>query len=330
LCGSYVRFFVQNVLTGPAYGRSTGSLQLRPLGFRQAAAFFPHWSHEDHVRAFAVTGGMPYYILQLEATQSLAWNIAHRVLQRGAVLYRDAELVLYEELREPRLYFSILRAMADGCTRLSEIAQRVGTRSEITPYLRNLEALDLVSYAAPLLGRQRRGVWTITDPYLRFWFRFVLPHQRQLEHGASVDRLYQELIAPALDHFVSKPAFEEICRAWVTLEGDKGTFHHIGEVGAWWGPIPKPLPGNARHQSEGEIDVIATWGTAVTLAGEAKWSREPVGFGALNHLREVVTQVPGAGEDTQLVLFGRAFEPKLQAAATAEGVRLVSVDDLYA
>src|SRR6267378_2149983 len=44
LCGSYVRFFVKNVLTGPAYGRNTGSLQLRPLTYREAALFLPGWS----------------------------------------------------------------------------------------------------------------------------------------------------------------------------------------------------------------------------------------------------------------------------------------------
>src|SRR5262249_10952944 len=125
VCGSYIRFFEQHVLTGPAYGRNTGSLQLRPLGYRQAAAFFPHWSHEDHVRAFALSGGIPYYLLQFDPAKSLEWNIVHRLLQRGAVLYQEAELLMREELKEPRLYFSILRAIADGCTRVSEIAARV-------------------------------------------------------------------------------------------------------------------------------------------------------------------------------------------------------------
>ena len=41
LCRSYVRFFVKNVLTGPAYGRNTGSLPLKPLVYRDAARFFP-------------------------------------------------------------------------------------------------------------------------------------------------------------------------------------------------------------------------------------------------------------------------------------------------
>jgi AAA+ ATPase superfamily predicted ATPase len=330
LCGSYVRFFVQNVLTGPAYGRSTGSLQLRPLGYRQAAAFFPHWSHEDHIRAYAITGGIPYYMLQFDSAQSLQWNIVHRVLQRGALLYQEAEYLVREELKEPRLYFSILRAIAGGCTRVREITGRVGSRGNITPYLKNLEALDLVAFREPLLGKQRRGVWTITDAYLRFWFRFVLPHQRQLEHGASADRVYHEMVAPVLDHFVSKPTFEEICRAWVTFAGDTATLHRIGEVGAWWGPIPDPLPANPRHQSEGELEVVAAQGRSLVLAGEAKWSRQPVGLGVLNHLREVVAHVLGADKDTQLMLFGRTFDPNLQIVAAAEGVKLITPDDLYA
>ncbi len=61
LCGSYVRFFERNVLTGLVYGRHTGAWQLRPLGYRQTATFFPTWSREDHIRAYAVTGGIPHY-----------------------------------------------------------------------------------------------------------------------------------------------------------------------------------------------------------------------------------------------------------------------------
>src|SRR6266849_496954 len=125
LCGSYVRFFVKNVLTGPAYGRNTGSIQLSPLNYREAALFLPGWSAEDHIRAYAVTGGIPHYLLQFDAQRSLAWNIAHNVMRRGAVLYQEAELVVREELREPRLYYSILRALSDGLTRVSEITARV-------------------------------------------------------------------------------------------------------------------------------------------------------------------------------------------------------------
>jgi uncharacterized protein len=328
LCGSYIRFFVQNVLTGPAYGRNTGSWKLQPLGYRQAAGFFPDWSHEDRLRAYAVVGGIPHYILQFDPARSLAWNITNRILRRGSVLFQEAELLVREELREPRIYFSTLRAMADGATRSGEIAARVGAGNDLTPYLRNLEALDLVSYREPLGGKSRRGVWTIIDPYLRFWFRFLLPNRLQLEHGGSPERVYRQLVAPHLDHFVSKPTFEEVCRSWVVAQSNAGTISDIGNVGAWWGRVPSPTPENPRNRIEGEIEVVAMSGKRLRLAGEAKWSRVPIGCRALNHLREVVAHVPGAAEDTLLLLFGRDFDPKLRAAEL-EGVRLVGIDELY-
>jgi hypothetical protein len=40
--------------------------------------------------------------------------------------------------------------------------------------------------------------------------------------------------------------------------------------------------------------------------------------------------LPGADEQTQLILFGRAFDPRLETVAAQEGVRLVRPDDLYA
>ena len=337
LCGSYVRFFVNNVLTGPAYGRNTGAWQLRPLGYRQAAEFLPTWSAEDRIRAYAVAGGVPHYLEQFDPARSLAWNVAHRVLRRGSVLYQEAELLMREELREPRLYFSILRAISDGCTRVGEITERVrplSSSTDITPYLYTLQDLGLAEYRQPVVGRAaRRGVWQIVDPYLRFWFRFVVSNRTPLEHGGDPERVYRHSVAPSLDAFVSRPAFEEICRTWV-LEGAAGDARRpdlsVERVGAWWGPVPQPTPENPRYRVEGELEVVAADGDRVVLAGEAKWSREPIGFGVLNHLRDVVRHVPGATDATQLVLFGRSFDPRLEAVAEDEGVWLIGPDRLYA
>jgi len=52
-------------------------------------------------------------------------------------------------------------------------------------------------------------------------------------------------------------------------------------------------------------------------------------LGVLNYLREVAAHVPGWGQNTQLFLFGRSFDLNLDAVAHAQGVRLVTVDDLY-
>src|SRR6266567_1482035 len=278
LCGSYVRFFVNNVLTGPAYGRNTGTLQLRGLDYREAAMFFPDWSPEERIRSYAVLGGIPHYLLQFDPRRSLAWNIPHNVLRRGAVLYQEAELLVREELREPRVYYSILRALSDGLTRVSDITARVrgaAGGSDLSPYLATLQELELVEYVRPVVGESvRRGVWTVSDPYLRFWFRFVLPYRNRLEHGADVERFYSDVVGPALDHFVSKPTFEEICRAWVLAQANTGNWSAVERVGAWWGPIPAPGPGQPQRQVEAELAVVGVAGKRVVVAGEAKWTRE--------------------------------------------------------
>jgi len=333
LCGSYIRFFEENVLNGPAYGRHTGFIQLHPLSYREAGLFLPGWSAEDRIRAFAVTGGMPHYLRQLDPHGSLAWNIAHNVLERGAVLYQEAELVVREELREPRVYYSILRAISDGCTEASKISDRVqlAPRTNIAPYLQTLRDLGFVDNREAVVGRtMRRGIWILADPYLRFWFRFVLPNKQQLDTGHDVERFYRTAVAPRLDDFVSKPIFEDICRAWVGQQIALGAWPGVTKVGSWWGPMPKPLPDNRRNQVEAEIAVVAAAGDQVVLAGEAKWTNKPVGFDVLNHLRSVVDNLPGADASTQLMLFGRRFEPRLGAAAEAEGIRLITPAQLYA
>jgi uncharacterized protein len=334
LCGSYIRFFAKNVLTGPAYGRNTGSLQLRPLDYRAAALFFPDWSAEDRIRAYAVTGGVPHYLLQFNSQRSLSWNITHNVLQRSAVLYQDAELLVREELREPRVYYSILRALSDGLTRVSEITTRVrgpGGGSDLSAYLSTLQELGLAEYQQPVIGPAvRRGIWTVSDPYLRFWFRFVLPYRSRLEHESNTDRFYSDVVAPSLDHFVSKPTFEEICRAWVLAQTATVQLSAVERVGAWWGPVPSPKPGQPKRQTEGELEVVAVAQNHVVFAGEAKWTREPVGLGILNHLRDVLRSVPGATPDTQLGLFAREFEDHLRTEGAHENVQLVTPADLFA
>jgi len=259
----------------------------------------------------------------------LAWNIAHNLLRRGAVLYQEAELLLREELKEPRVYYSILRAIADGSTRAGEIASRVGMASDLTPYLRTLAALDLVTYREPLHGKGRRGVWTIADPYLHFYFTFLLPHRAALEHGAQPEQVYRDVVAPRLDHYVSKPVFEDICRSWLRSQAARGALPWFVDVGAWWGAIAQPTPENPRHSVEAEVEVVAFQGNALQIVGEAKWTREPVGLSVLNHLRAVAHSIAGAQADTRLILFGRAFNERLVTVAMAEGVRLVGLDDLY-
>jgi hypothetical protein len=164
---------------------------------------------------------------------------------------------------------------------------------------------------------------------LRFWFRFVLPFRSRLEHGADVDAFYEAAVEPALDQFVARPTFEELCRAWMLDRVEAGAWPRVDAVGAWWGPVPSPTTDQPRRRAEAELHVIGAAGTRVIVAGAANWTHEYVGFDALSHLRDVIRYVPGADDKTELVLFGRDFDYRLKRRADEEHVMLVTAEALY-
>ncbi len=283
LCGSYIGMMEETVLgyQAPLYGRRTAQYLLEPLQFRDARLFYPSFSAEDQVRAYAVYGGTPAYLRTIQPDQTLAQNILDGILTRGAFLYDEVRFVLQQELREPRNYFAILQAIAAGKTRLNEIKQTTGIEGA-TAYLDTLQQLHLVERSVPVTESQpqksRRGIYRLKDHYLRFWFRYVHPNRSALERGAAQLVLHNPVLAE-LDHF-SSLAFEEVCQQYLWQAGLSGRLAFIpNQVGRWW-------------NADQEIDLIAL-GEAEAMFVECKWSSKPVGVDILVNLERKAQTVIG-------------------------------------
>ncbi len=323
LCGSYVSFMERETLSyqSPLYGRRTGQLHLQPLGYLDAGQFFPKYSLEDRVLAYAILGGMPFYLSAFDPTKELAANIRSKILEPASVLYSEARLLLMEELREPRNYFSLLRAISFGKTRLNEIAQEAGLTSGVaSKYLDVLQGLGLVDRQLPVTERRpersRQGIYRITDNYLAFWFRFVLPNVARVQEG-DADRVVAERIQPFLTQFAGR-RFEEVCMQFVRRHRGTGPLAvDFDRVGGWWA-------------GGEEIDIIAVNEERVVLVGECKWTTEWMKIGDLNDLRRRAA-LAGFQEPVVYTLFSRSgFDPNLRELAQAEGIRLFGLEELFA
>jgi hypothetical protein len=274
LSGSYIGMMEETVLgyQAPLYGRRTGQYLLEPFLFEDARAFFDGYSLEDQGRAYAVYGGTPAYLETLRTNTPLTQNILEGILTRGAFLYDEVRFVLQQELREPRVYFAILQAIAAGRTRLNEIKQAAGVDGAAA-YLDTLRQLHLVERRVPVTEKQphksRRGIYRLRDPYLRFWFRFVHPNRSQLERGGG-PMILETQVLPQLDTFTG-PVFEEICMQFLWATGLSGRlpFAPTG-IGGWW-------------RANEEIDLVAVGETDALLV-ECKWSNKPAGTDILGSL----------------------------------------------
>lgn len=332
--GSAISFFEEKILIGKVFGRRTAGGLLRPLSYRDAASFFPRWSPADRIRAWGVLGGMPYYLEQFDPDRSLAWNVRERMLRRNQVLYNEADLLLRDELRDAPTYQSVLAAVAAGRTRNADIANHSGVAANhLSTILGRLERLHLVERSVPFgedPSASKRGLWSILDNYLAFWFEFIRPNLIDLDAGRA-DAIFADDIRPRLDKFVSKPAFERLCRDYVrSAIGRDPRLPARGDVAAWWGPVTVRDGGRPRTEQR-EADVVVGSRRAIALVGEIKWSDGLVDLDALAQLRTAVAAVPGASSSTRLALFGReGFTDRLRAVAEQEEIALITAAEMLA
>ncbi len=328
ISGSEVSFFEREILTGSMYGRRTGQQQLAPFGYKAAGLFFPSWSAADRMRAYAVCGGMPYYLEQFDESLPLDENILRAVLQRSGVLHEEAKLLLYEQLPEPQKFFSILRAIENGANRYNEIAQRTGVRdSALNNALELLRELYLVRRKVPVTianpERTKQTSYEVTDGYLRFYFRFMHPFESRLKNNADAERHLRQTVMPGLDQFVSRPAFEEACQDYLRVHEQAAT------VGTWWGQVREGPRWVTR-----ELDGLALDGGGhVTAIASAKWTNEQPGTSEESLLARLESELPKVGPNVRHYFFSRSgFDASLMALAAAEPHRVVLVTpaDLYA
>lgn len=278
LCGSQVR--VMETLQSqqsPLFGRLTGQWHLQPLPFSALATFFPNWSAEERVTAYAMIGGVPAYLEWLDPALSLQQNIRKIVLSPGTMFLAEPTFLLYDEVREPQSYLAVLKAIGAGHHTLDAISKAsLISKSHLSAYLSRLQALRFVERRLPATltpaqqRRSKRGRYHLIDPYFRFYFRFLAPHQDRLpfDPKPALNHLEKELRA-----FVGQTAFEELARIWTFNQGKKDRLSFDPEqIGSHWS-----------HRVQ--VDVIAiNWQTRDILLGECKWGQKKIGKAVLEDL----------------------------------------------
>jgi len=173
-------------------------------------------------------------------------------------------------------------------------------------YLARLQELNLVERRLPatLTAAQRRrsksGRYHLTDPYFRFYFRFLAPHQQSLlRPEETLNHIKKELRA-----FVGL-AFEQLVQQWLATRPE-GLPFRPESIGSYW-------------ERNVQVDAVAvSWQAKVLLLGECKWGEGPVSRSTIRELleRKAPRITKNLGEDWTLhhALFAR--EGFTDAAAT--------------
>ena len=248
LCGSSQQMMSKLVFdqTAPLYGRADEILRLRPMPVNTLREFLSVDAVAS-VEEYAVWGGVPIYWEIRKQYGSLEESISTSLLNPLGVLHEEPARLFLDDLRTSFQVDSLLNVIGNGCHRLSEIAARLQKpATHLNHPLTTLIDLGFIRRDIPFgesIRTTKRTLYRISDPFLRFYFRYVTPNRSllALDHTDGVVRQIRSGFAL----FVSAQ-WEQICRDSV---------HRIFPDTSW---LPaQSWWGNDRFGKPLELDVVS-------------------------------------------------------------------------
>ena len=228
----------------PLYGRPTSKFTLHPFTIQVLKQIYhdhaPNYRNEDLLCLYMITGGVAKYVeLLMDAGCYTKEKMLNYVCRRDSYFLTEGRDLMNQEFGdESATYFSILQLIANGLNRRSDIDG--ATQKDMGTFIQNLEKnYGLVNRLKPILSKpnSKTSTYEISDPFLRFWFRFVCPYQSLVERG-QLSLLKQNMVR-GYEQFTGH-TLEQYFQALV-MENGQYTM-----VGNWWD-----------RKGENEIDLIA-------------------------------------------------------------------------
>lgn len=324
LCGSSMSFMENQVLgyESPLYGRRTAQLKIQGLTYREMTAFHPQLSYEKQALLYGITGGIPHYINKLGVGDDLDEALKENLFHSASYLFEEPENLLKQELREPAMYNSIITAIAQGESRVNEIATKAGIESSACmKYLGVLLELGILKKETPITEKAgRKTIYLLGDNFFRFWYRFV-PGTMSAVTSGRIELVYDLAVKRYFSDYMGL-VFEQMCREYLLRYASELPIV-LTDVGQWWGSDPK-------LRKEVQIDIVGTpLEGREYIIGSCKYRNEKIGVDELELLRSYAS-VFGKGDRYHYYIFSKGgFTDGLQEMEVRGEVTLVGLDDLY-
>jgi AAA+ ATPase superfamily predicted ATPase len=294
LCGSHVGFMEREILgpRSPLFGRRSDQIRLGPLPFCEAVEMLPNYGEADQAGVFFLVGGIPAYLERFQASgRSLPQAITEEFCSELRFLALEPNFLLREELREPARYFTILNQMATKRIRHKDLARQCYLDPGVLAgYLETLLTLGYIGKTYPVLPGKispKQVQYEITDPMLRFWFRFIFPNLQLCRPGQE-QAVFHQRIAPQLESYFGT-RFEKLCEEGLLADYRKKQilWQHVGQ---YW-------------DQDMQLDLVGVRQDKWIDFGECKWGEPGPLVSLAERLAKKCEQYPNKGFSQGLHLY---------------------------
>lgn len=323
LCGSSMSFMENQVLgyKSPLYGRKTSQLKIQPFNFFESRALCANFAPEQQATFYGALWGIPEYYMHINAKKDLNENLIDLFFRPGGRLFEEPLSLLKQEMRTPATYNAVITAIAQGASRLNEIATKAGLETgAASNVLSSLMELGIVRREIPATEKSsRKSIYIINDTMYRFWFTFVWNYLTNINRGVG-DLVYKKFVEDKVNEYMGH-VFEDICLQYLYTERGLTALPFLPEnIGRWWGNDPK-------KKREEEIDIFG-FADNQQLFGECKWTNKLVDIDVMEELFGRA-ELLGEGEKHFIFFSKSGFTKKfMQAASEKSNVQLITFKDM--
>jgi len=195
LCGSVSTWIEKNIIKSTAlYGRISHYVTLEELPLGDCNKLLDlkgfRGSIYEKFKILSVSGGVPWYLQQINAKLNSDDNIKNLCFQKDGLLFKEYDLI-FHDLFEKRseIYKPIVEALASGSKELSQLAKEIAypLSGTLTSYLDDLIQSGFIARDYTWIVKSgmpsRLSHYRLSDNYLRFYLKYVRPNKAKIEKG---------------------------------------------------------------------------------------------------------------------------------------------------
>jgi AAA+ ATPase superfamily predicted ATPase len=220
---------------------------LESLPFTSLNSFFPTLSKLDQLYLYSLLGTSPKYLKFYNTKKDFTQNLYNLFLSQNGYLSTLGIDLLKSELADIGTYGSILYAIAQGNTKIGDIALALDLKSTyLTRYIQKLLNMMIIKKVVPInedKQKSKYGRYIICDNAIKFWFCYIYTNMTSLK---EMD--YKVVTKLIQDSFVTQTIalnYKEAVKEYIYLNQEKIFGYKPISIGSWW------------DNSDNMIDIVA-------------------------------------------------------------------------
>lgn len=241
LCGSYITIMKELLTEGnPLFGRFSLIQHIHDFDYYESSMFYPELSVKDKIAYYAVFGGCPYVLENLNSDLTLQENIVNMLLPETGLIRSHIENIMLKEIQKS-FDARILEALGNGKKKYTEIRDKLGNSETglLDKQLKVLLDMETIQKTEPINRRndKKKQFYEIMDNLMRFYFSFIFGKSGTISRIGE-EQFYNRNIKPSITQFISR-RLEGIVLQYFHRMSVLGEYPDIEDFGSYWYDDPK-------------------------------------------------------------------------------------------